>query len=85
MGQIWTYELNSLEGYKMSQILTHKLPQQRGALVHKTSLALLLLVEWCRHGIEPCALTCFLKQSNLSAWHLKITSVFICRLTLNDL
>ena len=30
----------------------------------------LLLVNWCRHSVEPRALTCPFKQSNLVAWSL---------------
>jgi len=29
-----------------------------------------LLVNWCRHSVEPHALTCPFKRSNLSAWSL---------------
>ena len=38
---------------------------KRGVWVHKNSLA---SYQRCRHSIEPRALTCPFKQSNLSAW-----------------
>jgi len=38
-----------------------------GVLVHKNSLA---SCQRCRHSVEPRALTCPFKQSNLSAWSL---------------
>jgi len=45
--------------------LVAQLASKRGVLVHKNSLA---SCQWCRHSIEPRALTCPFKQSNLSAW-----------------
>ena len=44
--------------------LGSQLPPQRGVLVHKNSLA---SCQRC-HSVEPRALTCPFKQSNLSAW-----------------
>ena len=45
--------------------LVAQLPPTRGVLVHKNSLA---SGQRCRHSVEPRALTCPFKQSNLSAW-----------------
>ena len=45
--------------------LVAQIPTKRGVLVHKNSLA---SYQWCRHSIEPCALTCPFRQSNLSDW-----------------
>ena len=42
-------------------------PSKRGVLVHKNSLA---FCQRCRHSVEPRAVTCPFKQSNLSAWSL---------------
>jgi len=44
--------------------LAAQLPPKRGDLVHKNSLA---SCQRCRHSVEPRALTCPFKQSNLSA------------------
>jgi len=40
-------------------------PSDRGISTHKNSLA---SCQRCRHSVEPRALTCPFKQSNLSAW-----------------
>jgi len=45
--------------------LVAQLPPKRGVLVQKNSLA---CYQRCRHSVEPRALTCPFKQSNLSAW-----------------
>jgi len=45
--------------------LVAQLPPKRGVLVHKNSLA---SCQRCRNSVEPRALTCPFKQSNLSAW-----------------
>jgi len=45
--------------------LVAQLPPKKAVLVHKNSLA---SCQRCRHSIEPRALTCPFKQSNLSAW-----------------
>ena len=42
-------------------------PSKRGVLVHKNSLA---SCQRCRHGVEPCALTCPFKHINLIGWSL---------------
>jgi len=42
-----------------------QLPPETSVLVHKNSLA---SYNWCSHSVEPRALTCPFKQSNLSAW-----------------
>ena len=47
--------------------LVAQIPTKRGVLVHKNSLA---SYQWCRHSIEPCALTCPFRQSDLIAWSL---------------
>jgi len=44
--------------------LVAQLPPKRGVLVHKNSLA---SYQRCRNSVEPRALTCPFKQSNLSA------------------
>jgi len=44
-----------------------QLSPTRGVLVHKNSLA---SCQRCRHSVEPRAMTCPFKQSNLSAWSL---------------
>ena len=49
----------------LAKFLVAQLPTQRGVLGFKNSLA---SYQRCRHSIEPCALTCPFKQSNLSAW-----------------
>ena len=45
--------------------LVAQLPPKTGVLVHKNSLA---SYQRCSHSVEPHALTCPFKQSNLSAW-----------------
>ena len=45
--------------------LVAQLPPKRGVLVHKNSLA---SHQECSHSVEPRALMCPFKQSNLSAW-----------------
>jgi len=45
--------------------LVAQLPPKRGVLVYKNSLA---FYQRCSHSVEPRALTCPFKQSNLSAW-----------------
>jgi len=45
--------------------LVAQLPPKRDVLVHKNSLT---SCQQCRHSVEPRALTCPFKQSNLSAW-----------------
>jgi len=47
--------------------LVAQLPPKKGVLVHKNSLA---SYQRCSHSVEPCALMCPFKQSNLSAWSL---------------
>jgi len=47
--------------------LVAHLSPKRGVLVHKNSLA---SCQRCRHGIEPRALTCPFKHSDLIAWSL---------------
>jgi len=44
--------------------LVSQLPPKRGLLLHKNSLA---SYQRCSHSVEPRALTCPFKQSNLSA------------------
>jgi len=46
-------------------ILVAQLPPKRGVIVHKNSL---ISYQLRRHSVEPRALTCPFKQSNLSAW-----------------
>ena len=45
--------------------LVAQLPLKRGVVVHKNSLA---SYQQCSHSVEPRALTCPFKQSNLSSW-----------------
>ena len=45
--------------------LVAQLPPKRGVLVHKNSL---VSCQRCYYSVEPRALTCPFKQSNLSAW-----------------
>ena len=45
--------------------LVAQLPPKKCVLVHKDSLA---SCQRCCHSVEPRALTCHFKQSNLSAW-----------------
>ena len=47
--------------------LVAQLSPKRGVLVHKNSLA---SCQQCRHSVEPRALTCPVKHSDLSAWSL---------------
>ena len=49
----------------LAMFLVAQLPPKREVLVHKNSLA---SYQRCRHSVEPRALTCPLKQSNLIAW-----------------
>ena len=62
-----TLEARRREHFPFSLVifLVAQIPTKRGVLVHKNSLA---SYQWCRHSVEPCALTCPFKQSNLSAW-----------------
>ena len=48
-------------------VLVAQLRPSRGVVVHKNSLA---FCQRCRQSVEPRALTCPFKQSNLSAWSL---------------
>ena len=52
------------QGFRAS-FLVAELPPKTGVLVHKNSLA---SCQQCRHSVEPRALTCPFKQSNLSSW-----------------
>jgi len=50
--------------------LVAQLSPKRGVLVHKNSLA---SCQRCRHSVEPRALTCPFKHSDLLAWLLELT------------
>jgi len=45
--------------------LVAQLPPKRGVLVHRNSLA---SYQRCSHSVEPRAVTCPSKQSNVNAW-----------------
>jgi len=51
----------------LAMFLVAQLSPKRGVLVHKNSLA---SRQRCRHSVEPRALTCLFKHSDLIAWSL---------------
>jgi len=51
----------------LAMFLVAQLSPKRGVLVHKISLA---SCQRCRHSVEPRALTCPFKHSDLIAWSL---------------
>ena len=57
----------SLQSYTIESNATDVLPNSLEQRVFYDARIRLLLVNWCRHSVEPRALKCPFKQSNLVA------------------